>query len=146
MLDIKTLLTKILKCLYVSGKSGGWTYRKYFDGTLECWYKGNPGAYTCGTARGSWYSGGDLTFTYPIAFSEAPTITGNVSLGTSAYVVEWQFNGFGAASCQGRIVSGSSIAQNTNYWIFIHAIGTWGGYFLTSTFPHGNYVRGCIAC
>ena len=103
----------------------GWSYIKWNSGKLECWYKGNPGAYTVGTARGNWYSGGDLTFTYPVAFAYAPTINGNVSLGTSAYVVMFQFNGFSNTTCQGRIVAGSSIAQNSNYWIFIHAVGRW---------------------
>ena len=127
MLDLKALFSKILGCCYIRGTSGNWTYKKYLDGTLECWYYGNPGAYTVGTARGNWYSGGNLTFTYPVAFSSVPTITGAVAVGTSAYVVLWQFNGWNLSSCQGRIVAGSSIAQNSNYYIFIHAIGTWGG-------------------
>lgn len=127
MLDVKALFSKILGCCYIKGTSGNWTYRKYLDGTLECWYLGNAGAYTCNTARGNMYSGGNLTFTFPVAFSGAPTITGSVSLGTNAYAVLWQFNGLTATTCQGRIVAGSSLAQNSNYWISIHAIGTWGG-------------------
>lgn len=105
--------------------SGNWEYAKWNSGKCEQWYIGNPGAYTCGTARGSWYSGGNLTYTFPVPFISTPTVTGNVSLGTDAYVVLLQFNGLGAVSCQARIVSSSSIAQNSNYLISIHAIGKW---------------------
>ena len=107
------------------GSSGNWNYTKWNSGKLEQWYYGNPGAYTCSTAKGNWYSGGDLTFTYPIPFIATPTINGSVSLGTSAYVVLWQFNGFNNTSCQGRIVAGSSISSNSNYWIFVYAVGKW---------------------
>ena len=107
------------------GTSGNWTYIKWNSGKCEQWYYGNPGAYTVGTARGNWYSGGDLTFTYPIEFVNTPCINGSVSLGTAAYVVMFQFNGFNASNCQGRIVAGSSISSNNNYWIFIHAVGLW---------------------
>lgn len=37
MLSIKNLLNKMLKCCYKQDKSGIWTYRKYADGTAECW-------------------------------------------------------------------------------------------------------------
>lgn len=127
MLDLKALLSKILGCCYIKGTSGNWTYKKYLDGTLEQWYIGNPGAYTVGTARGNWYSGGNLTFTYPISFTSSPVVNASLSIGTTAYVVMFQLNGFNETFCQGRIVAGSSIAQNSNYWIFIHAIGKWGG-------------------
>ena len=108
-----------------NGSSGNWRYTKWNSGKLEQWYYGNPGAYTVGTARGNWYSGGDLSYTYPVAFVETPCINGSVSLGTSAYVVMFQFNGFSNTGCQGRIVAGSSISSNSNYWIFIHAVGKW---------------------
>ena len=107
------------------GSSGNWQYTKWNSGKLEQWYHGNPGAYTCGTKKTSWYVGGDLTFTYPIAFIDTPCINGSVSLGTAAYVVLWQFNGFNLTSCQGRIVADASISSNSNYWIFIHAVGKW---------------------
>lgn len=107
------------------GTSGNWTYVKWNSGKCEQWYYGNPGSYSCTTARGNWYSGGDLTYTYPIPFISTPTINGSVSIGTSAYVVLFQFNGFNNTSCQGRIVAGSSISANSNYWVFIHAVGMW---------------------
>lgn len=36
------------------GTSGIWTYRKWSDGTAECWGKDAGGTYTA-TAWGSWY-------------------------------------------------------------------------------------------
>lgn len=125
MLDVKALLTKILGCSYTYGTSGNWKYKKYADGTLEQWYTGNPGTYTVGTARGNMYSGGNLTYTFPIAFASSPTVTHSVMLVTDAYVVLSQMNGVTTTNCQIRIVAGSSLSANVNYQIKIHAIGTW---------------------
>ena len=107
------------------GTSGSWTYRKWNNGTLECWYSGNPGAYTCGTARGNMYSGGWITYGFPIPFISAPTVTASATLTTDAYVVLAQVSSIGASSCRVRITAGSSIASNSNYAITIHAIGKW---------------------
>ena len=127
MLDLKALLSKILGCCYTKGTSGNWTYRKYLDGTLECWYHGGTGAYTVGTARGSLYSGGNMTYTYPVAFAELPSVTCGVTLSTDSYVVWAQEKGYTKTDITIRIVSSGSIAQNSGYTVHIHAIGKWGG-------------------
>lgn len=36
-ISLKTLLTKISGCCYVSGTANNWYYRKYADGTFEAW-------------------------------------------------------------------------------------------------------------
>lgn len=107
------------------GVSGNWSWRKWNSGIGECWLQYNPGSYTCGTTRGSLYSGGNLTLTYPITFASTPSVTGNVSLGTDAYVVWLQFNGLGTTTAQVRIVSSGSIAANSNYLISVQVIGRW---------------------
>ena len=110
---------------YVLGTSGNWTYKKYNDGTLECWYEGNPGAYTVGTARGSMYSGGYIQYNYPVAFASSPAVIAKAALTTDSYVVGAQISEVGTASVKVRIVAGSSIASNNNYTIHIHAFGKW---------------------
>lgn len=108
------------------GTSGGWKWTKWNSGKLECWYHGNPGAYTCGTSRGNgWYSGNNLTFTYPYSFVSMPAVNVSVSLDTAAYVVYFQLVGASLTNCIGRITANASIAQNSNYLISVHAVGTW---------------------
>jgi hypothetical protein len=130
-LNLKALLTKIVEALKVDylieqGTSGNWTYRKWNSGIAECWLPGwNPGSYTCGTARGSLYSGGNLSLTFPLTFTSYPAVTSSVSLGTDAYVVWLQFNGLGTSTAQCRIVSSGSVAANSNYLISVYAIGRW---------------------
>lgn len=127
MLDLKALLTKVLGCCYIKGTSGNWTYKKYLDGTLECWYKGVTGTYTVGTQRGTMYSGGWITYSFPVAFNGVPVVTASANLTTDAYVVLAQTRSPNADNVMVRITAGSSIAANPNYLIAIHAIGTWGG-------------------
>ena len=107
------------------GVSGNWSWRKWNSGIGECWLQYNPGSYTCGTTRGSLYSGGNLTLTFPLTFTSTPSVTGNVSLGTDAYVVWLQFNGLGTTTAQVRIVSSGSVAANSNYLISVQVIGRW---------------------
>lgn len=127
MLDLKALLSKILGCCYTKGTSGNWTYKKYLDGTLETWYQGATGNYTVGTARGNLYAGGWMTYTFPVAFNGVPVVTASANLTTDAYVVLAQTRSPSSTSVMVRITAGSSIAQNPNYLICIHAIGKWGG-------------------
>ena len=126
MLDLKALLSKILGCCYIKGTSGNWTYKKYLDGTLECWYNGYSGTYTCGTARGNMYAGGWLTYTFPVAFTNLQCVTASATLTTDAYTVLAQLSQPLNTSVKVRITSGSSIAANS-YRMHVHAIGTWGG-------------------
>lgn len=110
---------------YVIGTSSNWTYKKYNDGTLECWWEANPGSYTCGTARGNMYAGGWIQYNFPVAFTGTPTVTASAMLTTDSYVVLAQTSAATSASVKVRIVAGSSISSNNNYTIHIHAIGKW---------------------
>lgn len=57
MLDLKALLTKILKCLYTSGTDNGWTYKKYMDGTYEAWRTYNAtGMSLTSASAGTYYN------------------------------------------------------------------------------------------
>ena len=122
---IEQLQSQVDDIDYVLGTSGNWTYKKYNDGTLECWYEGNPGAYTCGTARGNMYSGGYISYTFPVSFNATPAVTVGAALTTDSYVVGAQMSEVSTTGVKVRIVSGSSISANSNYTIHIHAIGKW---------------------
>lgn len=126
MLNQKILDTKLMEHEIVEqGRSGGWTWRKWSDGTLEQWYQGNPGSYTINTARGSLYSGNTLTYAYPIAFVEYPTVVASVTLGTSAYVIFAQVSGLANESIDLRIISTASMAASTYFNVHIYAVGRW---------------------
>jgi hypothetical protein len=107
------------------GTSDIWTYRKWNSGILEQWCIYNPASYAITTARGNLYSGANISLTYPIPFIAIPVINGGASLGTDAYVMWLQFNGFSSTACQFRFVSSGSIASNQYLYAFIYAIGRW---------------------
>ena len=133
MLDLKKLLTMMLEALSVDYpieqtiSASGWSYTKWKSGKLECWYDNNPGAYTCGTSRGSMYSGAWLSRSFPVAFkaNAYPTVTATVALTTDAYNVLAQVSEITTSGCKVRIVSSGSIASNSNYRLKIHAVGRW---------------------
>ena len=132
MLDLKALLTKILNALsggYVVAQqfwvnNSGWSYTKWSNGKLECWYIGSSGAYTCGTQRGNMYAGGWMTYSYPVAFVGQYTVTASATLTTDAYAVLAQISQPVSTSCKVRVVSGNSVPQNP-YLISVHAVGKW---------------------
>lgn len=103
----------------------GWRCKKFTDGTCEAIYKGNPGAYTCGTARGSLYTGGYISYLYPSPFVDTPSVVVGAQLTTDSYVVWAQASSSDKFGVDVRIVSSGSIAQNSNYTISIHAFGRW---------------------
>lgn len=126
MLDLKALLTKILGCCYTESTSGNWRYRKWATGLAEMWYTGSPGSYTVGTARGNLYSGGWITYTYPITLAAEPYfVSTSVTLTTDAYVVLTQTQQAASSNVKIRIVSSGSMAANTNYLIKIYVTGRW---------------------
>lgn len=107
------------------GTSGNWTYTKWNSGKCEQWYVGNPGSYTVGTTRGQLRSGGYLNYTYPVAFTAAPSVTVNATLTTDTYVVWAQASNHSNTGISVRIVASANIAANSSYSIHIHAVGTW---------------------
>lgn len=125
MLDVKALFSKILGCCYIKGTSGNWTYKKYLDGTLECWYEANPGTYTIGTQRGSMYAGGWISYTFPASFAYTPTVVASAMLTTDAYVVLAQTSSPQTTGVRVRLTASASVASNSNYTLHIYAIGRW---------------------
>lgn len=72
--------------LYDAGESGGWRWRKYNDGTAECFGRFAYPHVTCERAWGGLYISEDLgAESFPFSFSEVPmvqySISGTKSLG-----------------------------------------------------------------
>lgn len=64
MLSVKKLIYKILECPHVveQGTSGSWTYRKWSDGTSECWCKSGNVTFATNTQYGGVYYGSAYGF------------------------------------------------------------------------------------
>lgn len=130
MLDVKALLTKVLDALkadYVveQGTSGQWIYTKWDSGKLEQWYVGNPGSYTVNTTRGQLRSGNYITYTYPVAFIDYPSVVVNATLSTDAYVIWAQASDHSLTGIKVRIVASANVSASSYYSIHIHAVGKW---------------------
>ena len=106
MISIKNLLNKILQCCYTTGSSGGWTWRKYADGTIDMWrtYSGNLTDYANG---GGWYFY-QANFSFP-----SNTVIGTDyavhpvwKVGTSISVAAWCAKGSGSFTTYGARIGG----------------------------------------
>lgn len=122
--DVKTLIGKILNTPVVveTGTSGIWTYRKWSDGTAECW-----GTNTVNLNINNSYGGicfGNLgTINLPAGlFLEAPTMNistnlrGGVGGATAREITNTSF----------ALYLWNGVAYNaTNISYHTHAIGKW---------------------
>ena len=103
------------------GTSGGWTYRKWANGTAECWFYGYN-SLTYGNEANGLY-GGYGTVTFPFAFYAIPVVvyschlTNGYDWSGKAMVSTSNFNFYG--------VSQSSLASTTSVTIYAYAIGRW---------------------
>lgn len=103
------------------GTSGGWTYRKWANGTAECWFYGYN-SLTYGNEANGLY-GGYGTVTFPFAFYAIPVVvyscflTNGYDWSGKAMVSTSSFNFYG--------ISQSSLASTTSATIYAYAIGRW---------------------
>ncbi len=76
-ISLKKILAKLLNTRMVieSGTDGIWTYRKWTDGTAECWAKINEGSITWSNLWTYAYYSGQITRSFPTnLFQETPII------------------------------------------------------------------------
>ena len=103
------------------GTSGGWTYRKWANGTAECWFYGYNSLTYGNEANGLYCGYGTVTF--PFAFYAIPVVvyschlTNGYDWSGKAMVSTSSFNFYG--------VSQSSLASTTSVTIYAYAIGRW---------------------
>lgn len=122
MLDTKKLLTKILKCLYVKGSSGDWTYKKYADGTCEMWFKGTK-TVTIGTGAGNIYtSNSNTALAFPFAL-QAIEYSSVSAFSTSYGIWAWQVQET-TSQIACRVFSNAS-RSSASYNFRAYVKGTW---------------------
>ena len=107
------------------GTSGSWTYRKWSDGTYECWREYEPGTYTVGTARGNVYSGAYISISLPITFASIPVVELSVANSSDSYVIWGQVDTKTTSGFKARVCASASISANSAYRWSMYVVGKW---------------------
>ena len=91
-----TVLEGVQPYVLDSGTNGIWTWRKYSDGTAECFGKINLSGVAVSAALGGWFRSETLfdatAYPYPISFSEAPAANLTFQTRNGSGAVLWVFS------------------------------------------------------
>lgn len=114
---------------YVEGETGIWRWRKYSDGTAECWGRAKNTSKDISTEFGGLYYGNCDEVTFPFSFYTAPVVTATVESGSALILMSWQGtdgNGTTTATkpASFRVVRPTS-STGVSFTIAYHAIGRW---------------------
>lgn len=114
---------------YSEGLTDGWYWRKYTDGTAECWKRVKNTSRDISTQFGSMYYGNCDEVEFPFSFYSAPIVNASVESGTALILMSWQGtdgNGTTTATkpASYRVVRPTSIT-GASFTIAYHAIGRW---------------------
>lgn len=103
----KTELNHIIESIYAkinsvkpydSGKKNGWEWRRYNDGTVECWRTYDCEDVKCNTTWGSMYISADYGgLKYPFTFAKRPSVWLSLSSENRGYLLGYP-NGGGATT------------------------------------------------
>ena len=119
MLNIKKLIYKILHLPLVieEGSSGNWTYRKWSDGTAECWGRVSK------TLSGN--SVDTATYVnYPFAFTAPPiAIVSTSAGGANSYLARQLSDGSDASRL--RLFFANTYSGETTIYAHAYVIGRW---------------------
>lgn len=120
---MKSLMSKMLNVPVVieEGTSGFWNYRKWSDGTAECWGRLNTTTTISGSnplSAGGYYM---LEQAYPITFSGTPQlyVSGNIGSGYCVMARDYLQPTKAQALLYTSLTGSTTVAAN------IYAIGKW---------------------
>ena len=109
-----------------TGTSGIWTYRKWSDGTAECWgtHSWTISSWTgWGSTYYSTYSG---NISYPSGlFNATPTVTADGHASTEDCWLAGRSGGSSTQTPSYFLMRSSSGTNNITGYLYIHAIGKW---------------------
>lgn len=129
--DIEELKENVpISYIIETGTSGIWTYRKWSDGTAECWGTAELKNQTFTNTWGSLYecSNSFPSVDYPLEFSNIPVETVNVASSAPAVFIYTGANdGRNTATKCGRYlaVRASQYATPSDVWCNYYVIGRW---------------------
>lgn len=111
------------------GLTGGWYWRKYANGTAECWRRVKNESRDVSTAFGSMYYANCDEVEFPFSFYSAPTVNATIESGTALLLLSWQGtdgNGTTTATkpASYRVMRPTTIT-GASFTIAYHAIGRW---------------------
>ena len=114
---------------YVEGETDGWRWRKYSDGTAECWRRVKNAKRDVSTQFGSMYYANCDEVVFPFSFNSAPVVIATVESGSALILMSWQGtdgNGTTTATkpASYRVVRPTTIT-GASFTIAYHAIGRW---------------------
>lgn len=110
------------------GTTNDWTYRKWSDGTAECWKKVSLGSNSF-TATGNVYYRTASGYAFPSGlFNVAPTVNVNSDMGNVGSASASNIN---ASSFAFSILSAVSTSRSIS--LSVHAIGTWKAFTAPTT-------------
>ena len=110
--------------------SNGWNYRKWSDGTAECW-KTVTHTTKVSTPWGSLFVGNTPMprQNYPVAFTEKPSEIASLTSGGSMGMLYPELNGYGvngvSASAMYNVCGLSSVTTDATFYISLYVTGKW---------------------
>ncbi|MBR4016931.1 MAG: hypothetical protein IKK11_03865 [Oscillospiraceae bacterium] len=111
---------------YEEGKSGDWTYRKWADGTAECWAKRKVTVAATSAWGSAIYHGAVSALSFPFSFSEAPMCQITSEFGDSAHSCFVVSNGAATtAQAPSVLLCRGASASALNYTLLYYAKGRW---------------------
>lgn len=108
------------------GEKDGWHWRKFSDGTAECW-KRSFQTIAVTSAWGNLFYGYSQIQAFPFAFASPPSCSATVEQKNKDNVSVWLCSYSPTTSAQTAqyvVVSADSVAE-ANVYITYHAIGRW---------------------
>ena len=132
-LKIKELLAKMLNSPFIveEGTSGIWTYRKWSDGTAECWGKITKSGHNINRQWGSWYvsasgTANEFYASYPSGlFVDVPTELAMLNGAFSALPLVAGTTAPSKNNTTHYVCARGTSVNNTTFTLSIHAIGKW---------------------
>lgn len=111
------------------GLTDGWYWRKYANGTAECWRRVKNEKKDITTPFGSMFYANCDEVDFPFSFYSAPVVIATVESGTALSLLSWQgtdANGTTTASkpASYRVIRPTQIS-GASFTIAYHAIGRW---------------------
>jgi len=125
-MTIKQMLYTLIKRPHIveQGESGGWTYRKWSDGTAECWARKYQETATS-TAYNNFYVSPALSYDFPFTFTEIPVVqmTPNPNISASVFLITG--NVATKTNTGTYYLTSFSSRSAIEYNIHVYAIGKW---------------------
>lgn len=114
---------------YQDGVTDGWYWRKYSDGTAECWRRVKNASRDIDTQFGNMYYGNCDEVVFPFSFHSAPVVNATVESGTALILMSWQgSDGNGTTTADKpasyRVIR-PTVITGASFTIAYHAIGRW---------------------